>query len=297
MLAARSCISWLAASAGSERADPVERALRRRRPPSSPPPSVALVGLDPLPLAVDVRRRPRLRVAEDVRVAADDLRGDRRLDVGQVEDALLGRELGVEHDLEQQVAELLGELRRRAAPRARRRPRRPPRAGGCGATRGSARDPTGSRRAARSRCAIQGIAHGLADGQLGRERARGTAARRGRRPSARRPSSRPPSRTARPVVRGIEPAQHGRAGRVRPGPCAARQRATAAGSGGRLRPARSDRERHDQERPRRLDAACAISARPRRPGGRRPGRGPSAAAPRRRARRAPAACRLAGRAA
>ena len=36
------------------------------------------------------------------------------MDVGQVEDAVLGRVLGVEHDLQQQVAELLGELRRRA---------------------------------------------------------------------------------------------------------------------------------------------------------------------------------------
>ena len=36
------------------------------------------------------------------------------LDVGQVEDTGLGRQLGVEDDLEQQVAELLGELRRGA---------------------------------------------------------------------------------------------------------------------------------------------------------------------------------------
>jgi hypothetical protein len=43
---------------------------------------------------------------------------DRRLDVGQVEHAGLGRELGVEDDLEQQVAELLGELRRGAPPSA-----------------------------------------------------------------------------------------------------------------------------------------------------------------------------------
>ena len=57
---------------------------------------------------------PRHGVAEDVRVAADDLRGDGRLDVGQVEDARLGGELGVEHDLEQQVAELAGELGRGA---------------------------------------------------------------------------------------------------------------------------------------------------------------------------------------
>ena len=47
-------------------------------------------------------------------MAADDLRGDRGVDVGQVEDALLGRELGVEDHLEQEVAELLGEGRRGA---------------------------------------------------------------------------------------------------------------------------------------------------------------------------------------
>ena len=56
----------------------------------------------------------RLGVAEDVRVAADDLGGDRGLDVGQVEDAGLGGQLGVEDDLEQQVAELAGELGRGA---------------------------------------------------------------------------------------------------------------------------------------------------------------------------------------
>ena len=72
----------------------------------------ALVGLDPLPLAIHVGRGPRDRVAEDVRMAADDLRGDRRLDVGEVEDAGLGRQLGVEDDLEPQVAELAGQLGR-----------------------------------------------------------------------------------------------------------------------------------------------------------------------------------------
>ncbi len=74
----------------------------------------ALVRLDPLPLAVHVRRGPRLGVAEHVRMAAHDLRRDRRLDVGQVEDPGLGRQLGVEHDLEQEVTELAGQRRRRA---------------------------------------------------------------------------------------------------------------------------------------------------------------------------------------
>ena len=57
----------------------------------------------------------RLGVAEHVRVAADDLRGERGLDVGQVEDAFLGGELGVQDDLQQQVAELAGQLGGRAA--------------------------------------------------------------------------------------------------------------------------------------------------------------------------------------
>ena len=47
-------------------------------------------------------------------MAADDLGRDRRLDVGQVEDARLGGELGVEDDLQPQVAELAGQLGRRA---------------------------------------------------------------------------------------------------------------------------------------------------------------------------------------
>ncbi len=94
-------------------ADPVERALRRRR---SAPSSAGrrrglgpLVGLDPLPLAVHVGGGPRLRLAEHVRVAADDLRGDRGLDVGRSKTPGLGGQLGVEDDLEEQVAELPGE--------------------------------------------------------------------------------------------------------------------------------------------------------------------------------------------
>ena len=99
-------------------ADAVEGALRRRRR------LAVLAGgrggrlrgplrlLDPLPLAVDVGRRADLRVAEDVRVAADDLARDRGLDVGQVEDAGLGGQLGVEDDLQPEVAELGGQLRR-----------------------------------------------------------------------------------------------------------------------------------------------------------------------------------------
>ena len=47
-------------------------------------------------------------------MAAHDLRGEPGLHVGQVEDAGLGGELGVENDLEEQVAELIGEGGRRA---------------------------------------------------------------------------------------------------------------------------------------------------------------------------------------
>ena len=115
MFAARSCISWLDASAGSDGLMPSSALLL------TPSDAVtllgrggALVGLDPLPLAVHVRRRPCLRVAEHVRMAAHDLGRDGRLHVGEVEYAGLRRELRVEHDLQQQVAELLGEVGRRA---------------------------------------------------------------------------------------------------------------------------------------------------------------------------------------
>jgi hypothetical protein len=47
-------------------------------------------------------------------MAADDLRCDRGLHVGQVEDILLGSELGVQDDLEPQVTELASQLRGRA---------------------------------------------------------------------------------------------------------------------------------------------------------------------------------------
>ena len=70
-----------------------------------------------------------------------------RLDVGEVEDAGLRGELGVEHDLEPAGRRARRPARAWRPPRARRRPRRPPRAGACAATCGSARGPTGSRRA------------------------------------------------------------------------------------------------------------------------------------------------------
>ncbi len=70
----------------------------------------ALGLLDPLPLPVDVRGGADLRVTEDMRVAPNDLGGDRRVDVGEVEDAGLGGELGMQHDLQPEVAQLSGEL-------------------------------------------------------------------------------------------------------------------------------------------------------------------------------------------
>ncbi len=70
--------------------------------------------LDPFPLPGHVGRGGGRRVSEDVRMATDDLPGDRCLDVGQVEDPRLGGQLSVEDDLEEQVAELLGELGRGA---------------------------------------------------------------------------------------------------------------------------------------------------------------------------------------
>ena len=47
-------------------------------------------------------------------MAPDDLAGEGGLDVGQVEDALLGGKLGVQHDLEPEVAELARERGRGA---------------------------------------------------------------------------------------------------------------------------------------------------------------------------------------
>ena len=86
--------------------------------PPAPPLGVgrfrALVGLDPLPLAVDVRGGPRDSVAEDVGVPPHDLRSDRGLDVGEVEDPGLGGELGVQDDLQPEVPQLAGQLERGA---------------------------------------------------------------------------------------------------------------------------------------------------------------------------------------
>ena len=97
--------------------------------------------LDLLPVGHHLGDGVRGDVAEDVRVAADELVVDAAGDVGDRERAGLLGEHRVEHHLVQQVAELVLEPRvvrrsapgRRArppgAPRSPRRPRRPPRAG------------------------------------------------------------------------------------------------------------------------------------------------------------------------
>ena len=173
-------------------------ALLRRLGPVAVRGRGPLALLDPLPLAVDVRCGLRLGLAEDMGVAADDLGGDRRPDVGHVEHALLRGELRVENDLEQQVAELARELRRRAGRRARRRPRTPPRAGGCAVTRCVCSRSQGQPSGARSRSEMPGHAPwrgGVGDGREGREVER---AGRGRAPSGPRPSYRPGCRTFPP---------------------------------------------------------------------------------------------------
>ena len=114
MLAARSCISWLAASDGSERRDAVEGALRAAPPSASPSRSAALMRSHWRFTSDAVRASASPNTCG---MAADDLRGDRGLDVGEVEDAFLRRELGVQDDLQPQVAELAGQLRRGAGSR------------------------------------------------------------------------------------------------------------------------------------------------------------------------------------
>ena len=149
----------------------------------------------------------------------------------------------MEDDLEQQVAELARRAPASRRPRARRRPRTPPRAGGCAATRGSARGPTGSRRAARSRALIQGMPHGEAMSATGRDRREVQRPAEVRRASAPRPSSRPDARTGRRDGRaGYSRAQDGErvaAVAARGGRAAARPRRHRAASRAGARPARA----------------------------------------------------------
>ena len=97
-------------------AAPAARGRCRRRRRSRLAALGPLVGLDRLPVAQHLRGTVGdLHVAEDVRVAADDLGGNGPIHVGQVEVALLGRELRMQDDLEEEVAELLGKVGRAAA--------------------------------------------------------------------------------------------------------------------------------------------------------------------------------------
>ena len=65
--------------------------------------------LDLLPVPEDLVGVLRVHVAEDVRVAMNELLDDAGDDVVDGERALLAAELGLEHDLEEQVAELLAD--------------------------------------------------------------------------------------------------------------------------------------------------------------------------------------------
>ena len=183
-------------------------------------------------------------------MAPDDLGGDRGLDVGQVEDAGLRGELGVEDDLEPEVAELAGQVAASRPPRARRRPRTPPRADACAARCGSARDPTGSRPAGaggpRSRASPTGPRR-RSSGATG-----GEVQRAGRAPPRRasRWSSRRPRRTGRPDDRPDRAARRTASGSAPPGPFRPGRGVRRLGGSG-ARPQR--RQRDDQERPGRLD--------------------------------------------
>ena len=69
------------------------------------------IGLDALPLAVDVGRGAGLRVPEHEGMATDDLGSDRGVDVGQVEDPLLRGQLGMKDHLKEEIAQLVGQCR------------------------------------------------------------------------------------------------------------------------------------------------------------------------------------------
>ena len=220
---------------------------RRSASPSArrPPPRLGpLVRLDPLPLAVDVAGGPRLGVAEHVGVAADDLRAEVALDVGQVEDALLRRQLGVEDR-----PGAAGRRAPRRAPasrrrRARRRPRRPPRGGGlrsdswvCSRSHGQ---PSGSAQAVpRSRASPTGSRRRAPGDRAEVERAGEGVRGRARRPSVALGDAEPADR----MVRRVEPAQDGeRVVAARAVPARQRRgRGLAARRAGGSRPRRSTR--------------------------------------------------------
>ena len=210
---------------------------------------------------------------------------DRGLDVGQVEDALLGAELGVQDDLEEQVAELLGEGRRRArlervvdlvglleqvlaqrlvgllaVPRAAVGLAQP------------ARDPGHRPRAG--------------DADLGRDRRqvqRAVEVGRGRASPTVVPSAIPKRPTGDPLDTAAEDAERvvAAAARARPGSGRGVRAASRPAAAAR----QEHRQRHDEDRPRRLDRRRdqALGGDDLEPAG---GSRPQRTAPRRRARRA-----------
>ena len=73
--------------------------------------ALLLLDLQPLPVLAHAAGGLRLRVAEDVRMARDELRVDRARDGLEVARAALGQQQREEVRLEQQVAELVEQLR------------------------------------------------------------------------------------------------------------------------------------------------------------------------------------------
>ncbi len=69
-----------------------------------------LLGLDAVPQAFDRLGRKPARLAEHMRMPADQLGGDGLDHVAEVERALLLRHAGVEHDLEQEVAQFVPQV-------------------------------------------------------------------------------------------------------------------------------------------------------------------------------------------
>ncbi len=66
-----------------------------------------LLGLDPVPERLHLHRGEIARIAEDMRMPADQLGGDRLDHVRKGEGAFLLSHAGVEGDLEQQISELV----------------------------------------------------------------------------------------------------------------------------------------------------------------------------------------------
>ena len=246
MLAARSCISWLAARAGSE----VEI-------PSSAP-FVALPSASPSRSAALIRSHWRL-TSDAVRTPASPKTcGWRRtILVGSRPGRRRGRTPRPRRPAGRGGRSgATGRRARRPArasrrPRARRRPRRPPRAGGCAATVGLLaipRQPSG----ARNRSLMAGIAHGPATAASGASGARYKGAPR---------SSSPRSAMVVPAAVPNRPtgwsAGYARArtssGRRPRGPCRPGRSVGVRVRSVGLCARQEHGKRHEQDRPRRLE--------------------------------------------